>query len=192
MARYQFTQGKEYAARVHAVWEKPVENTGLSLVRLEFEVFQFLDGGKLSSMGKIACRDVIVGPAIDNGRDAGVGPFFVALGISHPNTPADWLALNNRRPWVTLVFGPVGHKDERNAFVRIFSLDARKYQVVEHDYALDADWVTVAEAADDLECSPSTLRRRVAEMEPEFGERLVRRTPGGHRRINVRLLRNLM
>jgi len=191
MARYQFTQGKEYAARIHAVWEKPVENMGLSLMRLEFEVFQFLDGGELSSTGKIACRDVVVGPAIDNTGDAGVTPFIAALGVPRPNLPASWLALSSRRPWVRLVFGPVGPKDERNSFARIFHLDAQAYEVIEYDYDLDADWVTVTEAADDLECSSSTLRRRVTQNEPEFGERLVRRTSGGHRRINLRLLRNL-
>jgi len=192
MARYRFRENHEYAGRVHAVWRKPLENAGLSLIRLEFEIFTFGEGNRLSSTGKIACRDIVVGKGIDLQRDTTAMPYLNALEVRRPESAASWLELNDRDVWVKIVFGPIGAEDERNAFRSIFPLDVRGYQIIEYDYDLDAGWVEVSVAADDLGCSESTVRRRVARAEAEFGERLVRRTGGNHRRINLRLLRNLL
>lgn len=192
MARYLFTPGKEYAGRVHAIWKKSLVNTRLDLVRLEFEVFQILDDIKLASTGKIACRDIVVGRGVDMGADAGVAPFVLALHISNPCVISNWLDLHRRKKWVKIIFGRMERREHRNVFQRIFPLDNfQRYQIIEYDYDLDAEWVKVAEAADDLECSAATVRRRTDRLEPEFGAKLVRRTKGGHRRINLHLLRNL-
>lgn len=191
MARYQFTLGKEYAGRLHRIWRKPVENSGLALLRLEFEVFQWITPNRVSSTGKVACRDVVVGPPVDATRDDGVCRLASGVGVSHAQDVDEWLRLNNRSVWVKIVFGPPADLDERNPFVQLSRLDAADLEAIEYDYDLERRWVTVSAAADDLECSQPTVRRAVAQLEGEFGERLVRWTNGGHRRINIRLLKNL-
>ena len=193
MPRYAFTPNKEYAGRVHAVWPKSVENARLNLLRIEFEIFQYLDGSRLQSTGKIACRDIVIGPAINVNADEGVLPFISALDVRRPDVVKHWLASAGR--WVKIVFGTVQEREQRNGFKRIFPIDVRQREVEEYPYNLDSNWVKVAEAADDLERSESTIRRLVDRLEIDFGERLVRRTRpegGGHRIINLILLRNLI
>ena len=193
MARYNFIPGKEYAGRVLGIWKKSLENRRLNLIRLEFEIFQILDDQRLSSTGKVACRDLVVGQGIDVTVDPGVAPFVLALQIPKPNVARSWLALDGCGRWVKVVFGNKEEKEHRNVFQKIFPLDGRpKDQIIEYDYDLDAEWVTVAAAADDLECSEATVRRRVDAFESTFGSELVRRTSGGHRRINIHLLKNLV
>ena len=71
MARYQFATFKPYPARLCTVAERPLENAKVSLLRLEFEVFEELRERRLRSLGEFACRDVVVGEGI-NPADAGM------------------------------------------------------------------------------------------------------------------------
>jgi hypothetical protein len=192
MARYTFTVGKRYPARLHTVWEKPLENERLQLLRLEFEVFLESEPDRLSATGKIACRDLAVGRGIDLTSDPGVMPFVNALGVRNPNRLADWLALNeDKNRWVAIEFGPSNQLDQRNEFFSIRPFDPAGRQVGEYDFDLHSQWVSPQTAADDLGLSASTVRRLVAQHEPEWGANLVRRTQGAHRRINLYLLRNV-
>ncbi len=194
MARYKFREGKTYAARLHGAHERPIENSdvsGVRLLRLEFEVFEQIPTKLLlSSTGKIACRDIVVGRAVDPSRDSSVAAYALALRVGKATSLTEWLNLSNKRVWVNIVFGAKG-ADLRNTFEAIFPFDAQDWQVLPYDYNLDKEWVTVIEAADDLGCSESTMRRRVDEFEVVWGPDLTKRTEGNHRRINLPLLRNL-
>ncbi len=191
MARYQFTVGKAYPARVHAVWEKPLENAHLKLLRLEFEVFVESGPDRLSATGKIACRDLAIGRGIDLNSDPGVMPFIAALKVRHPDRAADWMALGDANRWVVIEFGASNSLDHRNEIRAIRPFDPGNLQIGEYDFDLHCEWVTPQEAADDLSKSASTVRRLVELHEAEWGAQLVRWTEGRHRRINLRLLRNL-
>ncbi len=91
-----------------------------------------------------------------------------------------------------IVFGPHDDFDQRNSFASILPFDPLKHRIQEYDLASHQDWVRVGKAAEELETSESTVRRRVQSWEIEWGTRLVRpRQPGGHRYLNLRLLRNL-
>jgi hypothetical protein len=193
MRRYAFIPGAEYAARLCNVTQRSVENKKLALVRLEFEVYKFLEGPKLDSTGEIACRDIIVGAAANVSGDPAVWPYIAALAVRSPDTASGWLALGSRKPepWVKIVFGPVDKSDERNAFASIDRFDVTGWVITDGNcHRLDG-WVTISEAARALGKTESTLRRLIQRYEAEFGSRLVWRTRGGHRRINIRLLRNL-
>jgi hypothetical protein len=192
MARYQFTVGKAYPARVHAVWEKPLENAHLKLLRLEFEVFVESGPERLSATGKVACRDLAVGRGVDLTSDPGVMPFVIALRVRNPNRAADWLALNDADHWTVIEFGASNSLDHRNEIHSIHPFDPTGRQISEYDLDLHQEWVETQVVADDLDKSTSTIRRLVAQHEPEWGANLVRRTKGAHRRINLRLLRNLL
>lgn len=192
IARYAFTVGKRFPARLHAVWEKPLENAQLKLLRLEFEVFVEVEPRRLSATGKIACRDLVVGGGMDLSSDPGVMPFVAALRIKNPNRRHDWLALIGTNHWVAIEFGAVNELDQRNEFHSIYPFDPADRLICEYDFDLHRQWVTPQEAADDLGNSQSTVRRLVAQHEGEWGGQLVRRTLGGHRRINLYLLRNLI
>jgi len=195
MARYPFREGIEYGARLLRVVERPIENSPLSclkLLRLEFEVFT-IDAPRrvLASTGAVACRDLVVGPPAAVFKDSSLMAYANALRLQKPADPSAWLRLNGRQPWLAIVFGAVGESDLRNRFESISRLDAAGWSVDEYRYEMDRDWVTVAQAARNLKISESSVRRRVRELEPTWGTRLLWRTAGGHRRIRLSLLRNL-
>ncbi len=165
---------------------------GLHLLRLEFEILLILDTPPaVSSSGKIACRDLVVGPAVDVSRDASLTAYADALGVRNPTSDRQWLNLANKVRWISVEFGPIDERDQRNSFQAIHPFELAGRSVREYDYSLDQDWVPVNVAADQLERSESTIRRRLAELEPNWGANLVSRTLGNHRRINLPLLRNL-
>ncbi len=195
MARYRFREGVKYGARLLRVGERPIENSptsGLRLVRLEFEVFAADELRRaLSSTGAVACRDLVVGPAAAAFKDSSLIAYASALRLRNPSDHGEWLSLNGRQPWIEIVFGAVGESDLRNAFQSVFPLDPGGWSVREYQYDLDQDWVNVAQAARNLKTSESSIRRRVRELEPGWGSKLLWRTAGGHRRIKLSLLRNL-
>lgn len=195
MARYKFTEGKTYAGRLQGVRERPIENSrssGFRLLRLEFEIFEILEHQRtFSSTGKIACRDLVVGPGVDATRDASLAAYASALRLGDASRVSRWLDLPGSPIWVTITFGKVGPFDLRNSFEAIFPLNVADWSVREYDYSLDKEWLTVSEAADDLGCSPSKIRRALNEWELEWGSQLVWRSTGRHRRIKLSMLRNL-
>lgn len=195
MARYRFVEGNTYAARLQGVHERPIENSRVSrvrLLRLEFEVFLLRRREmQLSSTGMIACRDIVLGPAVDPSRDSSVMAYACALRLRNPSNVNEWLRLSGQPIWVTIVFGPKGATDMRNSFESISPFDVHDWQVKPYDYNVDEDWLAVAHAARLLKCSESTIRRRTGEFERVWGTELLRWTEGGHRRIYFPLLRNL-
>jgi hypothetical protein len=195
MVRHRFREGIKYAARLRRVVERPIENgpqSGLTLLRMEFEVFGVDGSGKvLSSTGAVACRDLVVGPSAAAFKDPSLIVYANALSLRKPDDPGEWLRLNRQERWVEIVFGVVGEPDLRNRFDSIASLDPAGWSMDEYRYEMDKDWVAVAQAARSLRTSESTVRRRIRELEPEWGAHLLRRTTGGHRRIKLSLLRNL-
>jgi len=195
MVRHRFREGIRYAARLRRAVERPIENgpqSGLKLLRVEFEVFA-VDGLRrvLSSTGAVACRDVVVGPSAAVFKDSSLIVYANALRLRKPDDPAEWLRLNRQQPWVEIMFGAIGEPDLRNRLDSIVSFDPAGWSMDEYRYDMDRDWVTVAQAARSLKTSESSIRRRVRELEPEWETQLLRRTPGGHRRIKLSLLRNL-
>lgn len=195
MVRNAFREGRAYAARLLRVCRRPIENDprcGFHLLRLEFEVFLILDTEPVvASTGKIACRDLVVGPAVDVSRDACLVAYVDALHVRTPSSVAEWLNLTSQVRWIIVEFGRLSEIDQRNTFEAVRPFDLGSRSVREYDYELDKDWVPVQAAADQLECSESSIRRRLEELEPAWGPKLLVRTPGNHRRINLPLLRNL-
>lgn len=202
MPRYAYKLGQPYAGRLLAADTRPTENDKsrkLALLRLEFEIFSRDDRRReLRSLGKIACRDLVIGP--DAASDNSVVFFAQRLGVRDPRKPEAWSARAAAVAWVEIVFGEPDGRDGRNRFadVRAFSPDG--YTVVEHRYDLSDEWVK-PEAASKALCalardgrgpSASTIRRFTKKHLAEFGELLERRTPGGHRLINFALLRHLL
>ena len=104
MTRYRFREGKTYAARLMRVSERPVENArraGFRLLRLEFEFFEMRrDAKTLASTGKIASRDLIVGPLVDPSRDSHLTNYIAALHLKNPQTVKSWLALTEETRWL--------------------------------------------------------------------------------------------
>ncbi|MEM9826239.1 MAG: LysR family transcriptional regulator [Planctomycetota bacterium] len=191
MARYRFRTDLDYPARLYRVTERSIENETdgrVRLLRLEFEIFvQDQQRDVFRSTGKVASRDLLVGlPA-----DPGVRRYQRALGIEAENSAA-WLAGDLVGRWVSIRFDSVDESDFRNPFASIKRRATPECDIVEYVGGLLDQWCGVSEAAEDLELSPATLRRRLAILEPTWGERLVRRTTGGHRRICLPLLRNLL
>lgn len=202
MARHRFQPGPSFPARFTSGKRRALENNSVLLLRLEFEVFSELLGlagnssgsKQLTSTGKIVCRDLVCGPSVDPTRDSGLMLFTNALRVPHPERPESWQRIQPRSRWVRIEFGGVDPADMRNHFASIRAFDPASYEVVEYNYDLDKQWVAPQEAANRLKMpiSASTIRRRVKEFEAEHGSNLVRSTIGGHRRIYLPLLRNLL
>ena len=192
MSRYKFQTNREYAAFLHPVQLRRVENSnpGYQLLRLEFEIYELLPD-ELRSTGKIACRDIIVGPAVNPELDSSLMVYVNALRIERPRNLESWTN-NGREIWVTLRFGDIDANDQRNSFLQILPLDISGRRITAFSYDLARGWVTVSEAAARLRLSAATIRRRLETLEPDWGVRLETRTAGNHRRINLPLLRNLL
>ena len=91
-----------------------------------------------------------------------------------------------RPAWITIRFGDPCPIDQRQPFVEIrgFEPEARGFQIEKSPHQTDVRWATVRVAASELDISPSTVRRLIDSHEEEFGQSLVSRTSGGHRRFN--------
>lgn len=118
----------------------------------------------------------------------GVHPFIDALVIHNPDTKNDWLTL--RRPWVQIVLGEVNPVDERHSIDEIMLSDAPPHKPDEGSCP-DKSRVTVSVAAKALDVSNTTVLRILGRYEMEYGPRLVQRTKGNQRRIDLRLLEKM-
>ena len=193
MPRHAYETGRPYAGRLLRAAERPIENEcrTVALVRLEFEMFSRHERQcELRSLGRIASRDLVLCP--DAAGDGGVFVFAQALSVSDARRPAAWSKRAMQGAWIEIVFGPLDERDGRNRFaeIRIFSPDG--YRVIEYQHDLSPHWVTPDAAAAGLKLSPATIRRRTKQHLAEWGELLERRTRGGHRRINLLLLRHIL
>lgn len=193
--REPFPTGKRLVGRLHSVRRRPIENRDqqIVLLRLVFEFFQKDElKRELRSLGKIASRDVVISPSA--AQDFGVAPFTQALRVRSAHEPDAWLALAATRPWVEVVFGPSDDADVRNRFQEIWAFDVTDYTIVENPWPLGQHWVTSRIAAEEFGCSVATIHRRLVELhtlQSKWGQLLEQRTSGGHRRINLILLRHL-
>lgn len=194
MTRNQFRENKIYAARCAEIVERPVENSLVTCLRLVFEIFAIeTDTRKLCCLGKLACREVVIGSVVNATNDARLSAYADALGIPKENSHdvGSWLAVARRKPWVRIRFGPVSQSDDRNSFQEILPFSTSGFAILEWDYDLTKEWVRVSVAAEEFNVSHQTIRRRVQLLEPIFGDKLVRRTQGNQRRIRLPLLKRL-
>lgn len=194
MPRYAYEVGRPYAGRLLAADARPIENDKsrkLAVVRQEFEIFARFDRDReLRSLGRIASRDLIVHP--DAASDNGVAFFAQRLGVRDPRKPEAWSERAAEGAWVEIVFGEFDERDGRNRFadVRVFSLDGCR--VVEYRYDLSGDWLRPEDAGKAVGKSASTIRRFTKKHLADWGETLERRTSGGHRYINLLVLRHIL
>ncbi|TWU06516.1 LysR family transcriptional regulator [Stieleria varia] len=195
MTRYNFQTNKPYAAKLTKVSTRPIENDpaiALTLIRLEFKIYWVVRQSCLESQGEIACRELVVGPLIPCDRDAGLLAYAQALRMATPpEDPGSWLHLQRGDRWIEITFGPRETEGSRNSFrdIRPFSPD--RWSIKEYLYDRTADWVTIAAAADAAQVSKSTVRRRLDELELNWGGELVTRTGGGQRRVYLPLFMRL-
>lgn len=190
--RAAFRLHRPYPARLLSVETRPLENRALVLLRLEFEIFEEGPSG-LRSLEEIASRDIVVGRTLNLPDDAGIVRYFRALRLrGRMDSPDAWKAALKLRPWVSIEFGPVEKADQRNSFASIVPYDAAGMPVLAASVDLKKGWEKVGKAAQELKRSKSTIIRLVDAAEVEFGGQLVRRSPGGHRLVNLKLLRRLI
>lgn len=194
MPRYAYAIGRPYVGRLLAADTRPIENDKsrkLALVRLEFEIFLRDDRQRdLRSLGRIASRDLVLCPGAAG--DAGLVAFAQKLRVSDALRPAAWSVRAKEGGWIEIVFGSLDERDGRNRFAEIRGFSPGGYRIVEYQHDLSSHWVTPEAAARALKLSPATVRRRTKEHLAEWSEALERRTRGGHRRINLLLLRHLL
>jgi hypothetical protein len=197
MSRYSFRTDHPYAACLVSVRKRPLENDqalAVSLLRLEFEVFWKVSIPKrlLRSHGEIACRDLLVGKLVPSNKDSGQLVYATAMNLDGSlDDPDCWVAAISKKTWVEIVFGEADPVDSRNPFKSIRAFSIEGWKIERHRYDRTAQWVSVAEAAEAVCMSRSTLRRRVDRLEADFGSRLIRRTRGNQRRIYLPLFLNI-
>jgi hypothetical protein len=191
--RFKFDPNATYAGRLLRVSRRPIENRDerVILLRLEFLIFR-INETWLQTKGQIACRDVVLAPDLQ--EDSGIHRLADPLKVTPALSVRAWLNAPGRRPWMTIRFGDPSATDQRQPFVEIRGFDpaAAGLEIRELPHETDVRWATVQAAATELDISPNTARRLIDSHEAEFGESLVRRTAGGHRRINLLLLRVLV
>ena len=193
MARSQFEKERRFPARLARVQRRSVENRlqGIALIRIEIELFR-LDGAVLRSLGEHASREFVLCGGV--AEDLGVRRLATAFGVEHAASLTSWLRLNQRplaeRPWITVVFGAPEEEDYRQPFQEIHPFDMQNYAVSAGRGEAPGE-LTLGKAATLLDISENTLRRRIEALEPRLAELLVRHTPGGHRRIDAKLLQIL-
>ena len=195
MTRYNFQTNKPYAARLTKVSSRPIENDpaiSLALIRLEFVIYRMVNQQRLESQGEIACRELVVGPLIPCDRDASLLAYAQALRMTKPpEDPGSWIHLQHGDRWIEITFGPREEEGSRNPFRDIRSFSPAGWAIKEYRYDRTAGWVTIAAAADAVQLSESTVRRRLEGLERDWGGELVTRTDGGHRRVYLPLFMRL-
>jgi hypothetical protein len=197
MTRNQFETNLDYAGRLNKVVRRPIENSldcGFALLRLEFEIFQQLDGRILRSFSRYACREFVIGNRVRGSQDANILAYAQSLSISGQaiDSPGSWESLQAIRPWIKIKFGPVSQIDYRQPFEEIGRFDSTGWKIEEYGFKPNESRVSVEEAAEFLCQSVSTIRRKVDRLALAHGEALLTYTVGGHRRINLEYFRLLL
>ena len=194
MARYQFSIGKWYSARLAGIQKRNLENRrdDLALLRIEFELFRDADAATLCSLGEYAAREFVYFPGAET--DSGVRRITAALGMGERPSLQSWLQRSNQaasqRPWVQIQFDRPSLEDFRQPFRALRPFDCRGYKVQEARGDFQGE-ITVGEAARLLDVSENKVRRWLAAQRPDVAGLLMRRTSGRHRRIDAKLLRIL-
>jgi len=199
MARFKFKTDKYYAAELRKVTPRPIENhptrDKIHLIRLEFEIFRIIDEMMwLRGLGFLASRDIVIGTLFDLKKDSGLAQYCEVLGLSEYHRLSDWKALENQGKWIKVWFGSLEEETDRNKFERIESFDPNereKYTVKHVPFDVAKKWVKVAHAAEYLEVSVSTVRRKADKWARAGHDNVVRRGAGSQREINMPLLWDL-
>ena len=207
MTRTPFPDGSTRPARLWSVTERPIENRAghHSLLRIEFEMFiDDTDLGILRSLGTVACQDLVLCHH-EPDLDEGVAGFVFSMRVPDPHDPDSWTQLADAddlsRPWVCITFGEERPVDKRNDFRDIRPYDPGDKTVIECETGVTPEWLTIPRAAQDLDMTEATFRRRLAETlerHPEWEGRLRRRRnnqhgdvgAGQHSEINMVLARH--
>lgn len=191
MTRYNFQTKKPYAAKLNKVSTRPIENDpaiALTLIRLEFRIYWVIGDRSLECQGENACRELVVGSLIPRDRDAGLLAYAQALQMKAPlEDPGNWIHLQREDRWIEITFGPRETEGSRNPFRDIRPFSPNGWTIKEYRYDRNAGWVTVAAVADAVQISASTARRRLDQLELDWGDELVTRTSGGQRRVYLPL-----
>ncbi|HAY82085.1 MAG TPA: hypothetical protein DCY79_19950 [Planctomycetaceae bacterium] len=197
MARFRFQTDTHYAAKLRFVHERPIENHptrgSLHLLRLEFEVFRIMEARNwLRALGALASRDIIIGDFLDASKDSGLARYCEVLQLKPSRNLEDWKALEGTDTWIKIQFGSLDIEDTgRNPFHMIATFDPTGYVRKPMQFDVAAQWVRVAHAAEYLETSDQTIRRRADKWQQNGYPDIQRRTQGGHREINLPLLWDL-
>ena len=202
MARFRFNldTGTEFAAELRKVTERPIENrlhsTSIHLIRLEFEIFKFMhERMRLQGLGKMASRDIIIGEFIDITKDAGLSRYCEVLGVRSHQSVEHWKALEKQGKWIKIQLGDLSQEETgRNPFKSIASFPSsefEKYTVKRPDFDVTLKWVRVSHAAEYLQVSDSTARRKADKWAKAGFPDVKRLTTGGQREINLPLLWDL-
>lgn len=197
MTRNQFNINATYAARLKRIVRRPIENSmdhGLVLLRVEFEIFEQIDGTRLRSFRRYACREFVVGKLVGGSRDPNILAYAQALGlnIDSVDTALSWEQLKDSRPWIKVKFGPVSQVDYRQPFEELGRFNPEDWKIEEYGFEPTENTVSVDDAAKFLCQTKSTIRRKVDALALTYGEDLLTFTDGGHRRINLEYLRLLL
>jgi excisionase family DNA binding protein len=191
--RWKFDTKPTYYGQLRCVSKRPIDNhdSRISLLRLQFLIFQKNSATRLETKGKIASRDFILWTEMEG--DSGIQRLADALRVRPALSVQAWLDAKGRQPWMAIRFGQPSPADQRQPFddIRGFDPDAEGLEIRYVYYEKSGGWATVEEAASDLNVSTSKVRRLVDFHKEEFGEALVSLTVGRHRRINLTLLRLL-
>lgn len=200
MARFRFETDKYYAAELRRVSERPIENHLTSgkihLIRLEFEIFRIMDEMMwLRGLGMLASRDLLIGTLIGSDKDSGLAHYCNLLGLKSYQRLADWKALEKQDKWIKVRFGFIEEETDRNTFELIEKFDPterKQFKLKRLPFDVAKKWVKIAHAAEYLEVSTSTARRK-ADKWAKAGYEDVLRTRGElqHREINMPLLWDL-
>jgi hypothetical protein len=165
----------------------------LHLLRLEFEIFRIYESSMhLVRLGKVASRDLVIGDTIDAARDSGLACYCEVLELKSYHRLADWKALEKQGKWVKIHFGSFDQEGtNRNQFEMIEHFDKKLYTVSSKRFELTEKWFKVSHAAELLDVSVQTVRRKADKWEKAGHPDVVRRTAGNQREINLPLLWDL-
>ena len=203
--RFLFSRETEYAGKLIAVTERSIENmdSNILLLRIEFEIFLIDDASdpfELHPTAAVASRDLVVTRGA--GSDEGLARYAAALGVKHPNNVKHWYRLEHfaqiktpaRQRWIRICFGePNVDGDFRQPFVSVSRLDAPKNSQMKSSSTVAALrdpyvkplWVrNLLRNKRGTTPSEDTVNVFVDRHAEQYADKLLRHTPGGHRRIN--------
>jgi len=204
--RFFFSPEDEYVGKLIAVTKRPIENSddNVWLLRLEFEIFRLSDENPQESFllpaGGVASRDIVVTP--DAPADDGLMQYAECLRVRRPDILQNWYKLErlvqskSRRAerWIRIRFGPPDTEiDFRQPFLDIAPFAApgsKRMRRASTTAVVRPARLKVSEICrllrDRRNRHPSqdTVNRFVDRHAEQYGEKLVRFTEGGQRRIN--------
>lgn len=194
--RNQFDSQRWYVGNLVKVEKRPIENRPTAgnymVIRLDFEIYIVYEHDKrIHSRGELACRDIIIGADIDPRKDSGLSVYAGALEVEDVSSFSSW---EDRvgKVWIRLKFGGQREPETgRNPFELLERFDVAPYLIKRCRVPLAKPWVGIRTAAQFMGVSESTIRRKVDDADKSGIQGLIERTPGGHRKINLVLLRNI-